>query len=178
MGLTKPHSMPRSHVPSRRPSKRLSSRRPPRRLSSRRSPRRLLNATSQRTEDAEKLSTTPSVLQDSALSGIGVDLQPYTNQPTKPLSTPRSHVPLRRLSQRRSSRRLLNATSPRTEDAERLSTTPSVPQDSALSGIGVELQPYTNLLTKPLSMPRSHVLLRNKELRSVKILRRIFELHI
>merc|ERR1711935_1002594 len=174
MGLTKPHSMPRSHVPSRRPSKRLSSRRPPRRLSSRRSPRRLLNATSQRTEDAEKLSTTPSVLQDSALSGIGVDLQPYTNQPTKPLSTPRSHVPLRRLSQRR----LSNATSPRTEDAERLSTTPSVPQDSALSGIGVELQPYTNLLTKPLSMPRSHVLLRNKELRSVKILRRIFELPI
>merc|ERR1712021_316440 len=101
--------MPRSHVPPRRPSKRLSSRRPPRRLSSRRpprrlssrrSPRRLLNATSPRTEDAEKLSTTPSVLQDSALSGIGVDLQPYTNQPTKPLSTPRSHVPPRRLSRR------------------------------------------------------------------------------
>merc|ERR1711935_1274604 len=124
-------------------------------------------------------------------SGIGVDLQPYTNLLTKPLSMPRSHVPPRRLSkrlssrrpprrlsQRRLSRRLLNATSPRTEDAEKLSTTPSVPQDSALSGIGVDLQPYTNLLTKPHSMPRSHVLLRNKELRSVKILRRIFELPI
>merc|ERR1711935_543497 len=101
---TKPLSMPRSHVPSRRPSKRLSSRRSSRRLSQRRPSRRLLNATSPRTEDAEKLSTTPSVPQDSALSGIGVDLQPYINQPPKPLSMPRSHVPPRRLSRRLSRR--------------------------------------------------------------------------
>merc|ERR1712048_964063 len=60
------------------------------------------NATSQRTEDAVKLSETLSVLTDGVQDGTGAVLQPYTNQPTNLLLMLKKPVWLRKPSKRSS----------------------------------------------------------------------------